>query len=193
MGAATQPNTRLARPVESAEVSDSAQYLTFVLASEVYALGILHIKEIIEFGDLTAVPMMPAFIRGVINLRGRVVPVVDLAARFNRTETQVTRRTSIIIVETVGAIDEEGYSETLDIGIMVDAVNEVVDIAGSDMEPPPSFGAGIRPDFIKGMARQATRFIVVLDVNRVLSVDEMVTLGQASSLPASAATPRDRI
>ena len=104
---------------------ETAQYLTFMLSGEVFALGILNIKEIIEFGNLTEVPMMPPFIRGVINLRGRVVPVVDLAARFGRGVTQVARRTSIVIIEVSNLVHtEEGdITETQDIGVMVDAVN----------------------------------------------------------------------
>jgi purine-binding chemotaxis protein CheW len=154
---------------------ESGQYLTFVLGGEVYALGILNIKEIIQYGDLTQVPMMPPFIRGVINLRGRVVPVVDLAARFGRGVTSVSRRTSIVIIE----MQQGDESESQSIGIMVDAVNEVVDIAASEIEPPPSFGAKIRPDFISGMAKQSGRFIIVLNLDKVLSMEEMVALGRS--------------
>ncbi|MFA5984702.1 MAG: chemotaxis protein CheW [Methylococcaceae bacterium] len=155
------------------------QYLTFMLAREVYALGILNIKEIIDYGSLTEVPMMPAFVRGVINLRGSVVPVIDLAARFGKAATQVAKRTGIVIVETWSGT--EGDEKKQDIGIIVDAVNEVVDISRQDIEPPPSFGTGIRPDFISGMAKQDGSFIILLNVNRVLSVDEMAQLSQASA------------
>jgi len=154
---------------------DSGQYLTFVLGGEVFALGILNIKEIIQYGDLTEVPMMPSFIRGVINLRGRVVPVVDLTARFNRGITNISRRTSIVIIELEQGDQEDAQS----IGIVVDAVNEVIDIAGVDIEPPPSFGAKIRPDFISGMAKKDGRFVIVLNLHQVLSIDEMLALGQS--------------
>jgi purine-binding chemotaxis protein CheW len=168
--------------------SGSDRYLTFVLGGEMYALPILDITEIMEFRALTVVPMMPPFLRGVINLRGRVVPVVDMAARFNRGLTQVARRTSIVIVETRGSQDDPGY----DMGIMVDAVNKVVHLAADDIEPPPAFGAGIRSDFISGMAKYDGEFIIVLDVSRVLSVDEMVQLGQSTfggpAVPAAAVT-----
>jgi purine-binding chemotaxis protein CheW len=157
---------------------ESGQYLTFVLSGEVYALGILNIKEIIQYGDLTEVPMMPSFIRGVINLRGKVVPVVDLAARFGKGGTNVSRRTSIVIIEMAVKEDDDG-SDAQSIGIMVDAVNEVVDIAAAEIEPPPAFGAKIRPDFISGMAKQTGRFIIVLNLDQVLSMDEMVALGQS--------------
>jgi purine-binding chemotaxis protein CheW len=157
--------------------AETAQYLTFVLGGEVYALGILNIKEIIQYGDLTEVPMMPSFIRGVINLRGRVVPVVDLAARFGKGVTNVSRRTSIVIVEM--ASEETGDpGDAQSMGIMVDAVNEVIDIAAAEIEPPPAFGAKIRPDFISGMAKQVGRFIIVLNLDQVLSLQEMTALGE---------------
>ena len=151
----------------------AGQYLTFVLGGEMYALGIFNIKEIIDYGNLTYVPMMPAFVRGVINLRGSVVPVVDLLARFGKGSTQIAKRTGIVIVETI-----DGSGRQQDIGIIVDAVNEVVEIAQSDIEPPPSFGAGIRPDFISGMAKRNGRFVILLDINRVLSIEEMANLSQ---------------
>jgi purine-binding chemotaxis protein CheW len=161
----------------------SSRYLTFRLGGELFALGILDITEIIEYRALTEVPMMPPFIRGVLNLRGRVVPVVDLAARFGRGPTQVARRTGIIIVETTdvnGADGEGGDRPGQDFGIVVDAVNEVMHFGADDIEPPPAFGAGIRSDFISGMAKRGGDFIIVLDVSQVLSVDEMVLLGRAS-------------
>ena len=151
--------------------SETQQFLTFVLGGEMYALGILNVKEIIEYGQLTEIPMMPASIRGVINLRGAVVPVVDLGARFGGRASQVQRRTCIVIVEV--AQDDE---TKLDIGIMVDAVSEVLEIARSEIEPPPSFGARIRADFIAGMGKVNGKFVIVLDIHRVLSVDEMAAL-----------------
>lgn len=157
---------------------ESGQYLTFMLSGEVYALAILNIKEIIQYGDLTEVPMMPPFIRGVINLRGKVVPVVDLAARFGKGITGVSRRTSIVIIEMAQG-DDDDPNDAQSIGIMVDAVNEVVDIAAAEIEPPPAFGTKIRPDFISGMANQGGRFIIVLNLEQVLSLDEMVALGQS--------------
>lgn len=155
------------------------QYLTFTLNSETYAVGILNIKEIIACDRLTEVPMMPAFIRGVINLRGKVMPVVDLLSRFGHGKTVLAKRTSIVIVETHGFSGD--YSgQVTDIGIMVDAVNEVVDIAEDMIEPTPNFGATIIPEFINGMAKQNEQFIVMLEVNSVLSVNELATLGKAT-------------
>lgn len=162
-------------PVEQ-QLADAGQYLTFTLDGEVYALGILNIKEIINYGYLTEVPMMPPFVRGVINLRGRVVPVIDLAARFGKGSSQIAKRTSIVIVETCA--DNCEADSRQDIGIIVDAVNEVANINRQDIEPPPSFGTGIRLDFISGMAKRDGRFIILLNVNRVLSVDEMASLSK---------------
>lgn len=161
-------------------VSETGQYLTFMLGGEVYALGILNIKEIIDYGDITSVPMMPSFIRGVINLRGRVVPVVDLSARFGRGATQIAKRTGIVIVETIHSGPENDEEIHQDIGIIVDAVNEVVEIGRKDIEPPPAFGARIRPDFISGMAKSNNRFIIILDTNQVLSIEEMAALSKTS-------------
>ncbi len=158
-------------------IAQPGQYLTFLLGGEAFAIGILNIKEIIDYGEVTEVPMMPEFIRGVINLRGRVVPVVDLASRFGRGSTQIAKRTGIVIVETSGAHDDMEEAQQ-DIGIIVDAVNEVVDINGQDIEPAPAFGARIRPDFINGMAKRDGHFIILLNVNRVLSVDEMAGLSK---------------
>ena len=155
-------------------IAKSGQYLTFILGHQLYAIGILNIKEIIDYGYLTEVPMMPNFVRGVINLRGSVVPVVDLLARFGKGVSQIAKRTGIVIVETRSDTEDAAQQ---DIGIIVDAVNEVIDINQDDIEPPPKFGAGIRPDFINGMAKRNDKFIILLNVDKVLSVDEMVSLG----------------
>ncbi len=158
------------------QTASAGQYLTFVLAGEVYALGILNIKEIIDYGQLTEVPMMPSFVRGVINLRGSVVPVVDLSARFGKGSTPIVKRTAIVIVETI----VQHLDTKQNVGIIVDAVNEVIEISQQDIEQPPSFGSGIRPDFINGMARRDNRFVILLNVDRVLSVEEMANLSKAA-------------
>lgn len=150
--------------------AERAQYLTFMLSGEVFAIGILAIKEIIEYGNLTKVPMMPACIRGVINLRGAVVPVMDLSARFGTGSAGVTKRTCIVIVE----IEAEG--EHRDVGVIVDAVNEVLEIAATEIEPAPAFGARICTDFISGIGKVNGRFVIVLNVDRVLSMEEMGAL-----------------
>jgi len=151
------------------------QYLTFMLAGEMFAIGILAIKEIIEYGHLTEVPMMPASVRGVINLRGAVVPVMDLQARFGRPASAVTKRTCIVIVELDSA------TESQVIGVMVDAVNEVLDLPASDIEPPPSFGAAIRRDFVCGMAKVRGNFVIVLDVANVLSIEDFSPLADLAA------------
>lgn len=158
-----------------------AQYLTFSLGGEMFGVGILNVKEIIEYGNLTEIPMMPTFIRGVINLRGAVVPVIDLAARFGGKATQVGRRTCIVIVE----VPDEDMRH--DIGIMVDAVSEVLEIPASEIEPPPSFGAKIRTEFIFGMGKIAGKFVILLEINKVLSIEEIALLTNVdASLDSSA-------
>ncbi len=162
-----------------AEGQDLQQYLTFMLGGEVFAIGILAIKEIIEYGQLTEVPRMPASIRGVINLRGAVVPVIDLSARFGKQATMVGKRTCIVIIEVRS--DLEDGETTQVVGVMVDAVNEVLDIPGDEIEPAPNFGAKIRADFIRGMGKVEGRFVIILNADRVLSVDEMAELASASA------------
>lgn len=150
--------------------AESAQYLTFLLGSEMFAINILNIKEIIEYGQLTEVPRMPSFIRGVINLRGSVVPVIDLSSRFSKSPASVTRKTCVVILEVV--FDGEQHI----VGVMVDAVNAVLDIETDQIEPAPAFGANIRSDFIAGMGKVNQKFVIILNVNRVLSMDEMSEL-----------------
>lgn len=162
--------------------SEPRQYLTFNLGGEMFGVETLSVKEIIEYGQVTAVPMMPPSIRGVINLRGAVVPVIDLKARFGGEPTRVTRRTCIVIIELLAADDHQV------VGIVVDAVSEVLEIAAADIEPPPSFGARIRADFISAMGKVAGRFVILLDMGRVLSVDELAALSDlAARQPALAA------
>ena len=170
MGALVKAGQQL--PAEQQAVAEQQQYLTFVLGGEMFAIGILCVKEIIEYGDLTVVPMMPECIRGVINLRGAVVPVVDLACRFGRRSTELTRRTCIVIVEV------EGEGERQDIGVIVDAVSEVLEIQDSQIEPAPAFGARIRTDFIHGMGKLDGKFVIILNVNTGLSPDDLALLGQ---------------
>lgn len=153
---------------------DQNQYLTFMLGGEVYAIGILRIKEIIEYGQLTEVPRMPEFIRGVINLRGAVVPVIDLGSRFGKQASSVSRRTCIVIIE-VQHEDEQHV-----VGVMVDAVNEVLDIPAAEVEPAPAFGSKIRTDFIRGMGKVDGKFVIILDVDHVLSMNEMAELAGAA-------------
>ena len=173
MGAIVRSEQQAGRmPAETSGEEEQNQYLTFLLGGEMFAIPILNIKEIIEYGSLTAVSLMPEFIRGVINLRGSVVPVVDLSVRFGRKTDAVTKRTCIVIIE----IESEG--EKQDVGVVVDSVSEVLEIHRADVEQTPSFGARIRSDFIRGMGKIGGKFVIILNVNRVLSIDEMATLGQ---------------
>jgi len=165
-------------PSQNFADDEQLQYLTFLLGGETFAIGILNIKEIIEYGNVTAVPMMPDFVRGVINLRGAVVPVIDLAMRFSRPPSPVTRRTCIVLIEV------EAEDEQYNIGVTVDAVNEVLEIPGTEIEPPPTFGAKIRSDFIGGMGKIDGKFVIILDADKVLSVDEMASLTSIDN-PAS--------
>lgn len=158
------------RIVVDATGGETHQYLTFSLGGEMFAVGILNVREIIEYGTLTEIPMMPPFIRGVINLRGRVVPVIDLAARFGGGQSQVGKRTCIVIVELVAG------EERRELGIIVDAVSEVLEIAKADIEPPPSFGAKIRADFIAGMGKVNGKFVIILRIDRALSSDDLSAL-----------------
>ncbi|WP_343733028.1 chemotaxis protein CheW [Duganella sp.] len=161
-----------------------SQFLTFMLDQDQYAVGILHIKEIIEYGSLATVPMMPDCVRGVINLRGAVVPVMDLSARFGRAPSAIGKRSCIVIVETAGAAGEGKQV----MGMLVDAVNAVVEIAATDIEPAPAFGTRIRPDFIAGMGKLPdqgrNRFVILLDLGRVLSSEEIVELARGSAAAA---------
>ena len=145
----------------------STQYLTFMLDTDVYGISILTVREIISYGDITRVPMMPDCIAGVINLRGSVVTVIDLALRFGTSPLAKTSRSSILIV------DVEYEEQKLEIGITVDVVNEVLDILPSQIEPAPAFGARIRTDFISGMAKLDDHLLVILAIENILSIAEL--------------------
>ena len=144
------------------------QFLTFVLNDETYGVGILHIREIIEYDNLTVVPLMPDFISGVINLRGNVVPVVNLARRFEHQAKEIGKRTSIVIIDIK---DTEG--DSIEVGMVVDIVNEVIELASSDIAAAPTFGAKIRTEFIQGMGKIDDKLMILLDVNHVLSITEL--------------------
>ena len=150
------------------------QFLTFVLNDEVYGINILNIKEIIDYGNVTKVPMTPDFIAGVINLRGSVVPVIDLAIRFSKPTSTKTKRSSVVILD----LEHEG--EDLEIGITVDVVNEVLDIVSGEIEPSPSFGTKIRTDFISGMGKVNNQLLVLLDIENILSIDELSIVNEVA-------------
>jgi len=147
---------------------EGRKFLTFLMANEKYGLEILKVREIIGMMDVTPVPTTPAFVRGVINLRGKVIPVVDLRLKFGMEAKQDTPRTCIIVVQLARAAQE------MIMGIIVDEVSEVLDIDQDQIEPPPSFGADIRTDFILGMGKVNERVVTMLDIDRVLSEREIV-------------------
>ena len=174
---AERQGTSASKPVATQNVVEDKQYLTFMLGGEMFSIGILSIKEIIWYANLTEVPMMPACIRGVINLRGAVVPVMDLSNRFGKPSTPVVKSTCIVIIEVPTA--NEGEHQAM--GVVVDSVQAVLEIPVSEIEPAPSFGAKIRPDFIEGIAKVNGKFVILLNVNQVLSMEEISQLGQVAS------------
>ncbi len=162
----------------------AGQYLTFFLRGEEYAAEILQVREIIEFRDLTTVPTTPTWIRGVINLRGSVVPVVDLAAKFGLPATEITKRSCVVIVD----VELDGDATVM--GVMVDRVNQVIDLVDEEIEPAPSFGTRIRTDCLLGMGKPGERIVLLLDVDRVLGVGELVSVS-ALEAPNGGATAGD--
>jgi len=168
---------------EAAKVMDQAvkamtnregKYLTFSLAGEEYGIGILKIKEIIGLMPITTVPRTPPFVKGVINLRGKVIPVVDLRLKFGMEEMGYTERTCIIVVEIAG----QGGSVL--IGIVVDSVSEVLNIKGGDIEETPTFGAKLDTDYILGMAKMNGGVKILLDIDKVLGAEEIAVLDKAA-------------
>jgi purine-binding chemotaxis protein CheW len=154
------------------QLEDTTQFLTFQSAGSTYALAVGAIKEIFECVELTAIPLMPDFILGVVNLRGAVVPVIDLSARLGLGSSAAGRRSAVVIVE----VTEEG--ERLDMGLLVDSVSGVVDLASPDLAPAPAFGASIRLDFIAALALIHGQMVAVLNLTHVLSVGEIAELAR---------------
>lgn len=157
------------------------QYLTFTLGEEVFALEIASVREVLEYTSITKVPRTPEYIRGVINLRGRAVPVVDVRLKFGMPATERTVNTCIIIVE----VDLEGESTVL--GALSDSVKEVMDIEPENIEPAPRIGTSIKADFIKGIGKHGEDFIILLDINKVFSEEELLQLSGAGAEPEAAA------
>jgi purine-binding chemotaxis protein CheW len=148
-------------------IIDTRQYLTFRLGEEVFALGVSNVREILEFTTVTRVPKTPEFMRGVINLRGSVVPVLDMRLKFGLTRTEKTVDTCIIVVE----VSFEG--ENTIIGALVDSVQEVFDLEADQIEPAPKIGTQLRTEFIKGMGKRDDHFIILLDIDKVFSSEEL--------------------
>jgi purine-binding chemotaxis protein CheW len=152
------------------DVSTTGQYLAFLLDNGEFAIDINSVREIIQYGHMTAVPLMPDFVRGVINLRGAVVPVIDLQARFGKAPAKVCKKTCIVI------FDSHRDGEKVELGLLVDAVSAVIDINENQIEPPPQFGGTVRREFIKGMGRVGEQFIIILEPQKALDVQEMAEL-----------------
>lgn len=153
------------------------QYLTFILSDEEYAINILLVKEIIGYDTVTTVPKTPQWIRGVINLRGNVVPVVDLAVRFGLGAAPVTKTSCIIILEW-----QLENRDTM-MGVVADSVSQVMDISAEDVQPVPAFGTCITVDYLQGMVQQGKKFAMLLNINKVLSAGEIARLDEAVIIP----------
>lgn len=151
----------------TAAITTSSQYLTFKLKDETFGLDISKVREVLDYTTITKVPRTPDFMRGVINLRGSVVPVVDLRLKLGMPETERSVNTCIIITE----VDMDGESVIL--GALADSVQEVLELEPEQIEPVPRLGTGMRTEFIKGMGKQADRFIIILDIDRVFSAQEI--------------------
>ena len=158
---------------EQNDDENALKFLTFFLAGESYGFSILRVKEIIEYGDVTSMPMMPEFICGAINLRGKAVPVIDLAGRLSLRTADISRRTCIIVIEL--HVNEE----MMNIGLMVDAVSRVIDFKPDEIERTPSLGGHIRTDFIEAMGKIDEQFVILLNIDNILSMNDLSTLSQA--------------
>jgi purine-binding chemotaxis protein CheW len=156
---------KLGPPVER-----KRQYLAFGLGGEAFAMDIGFVKEVIQYGELTAVPLMPPYIRGVLSLRGAMVPVLDLSVRFGRAPTEIALRSCVVILEVPS---QQG---PVVMGVIVENVSEVLELADSDIEPAPSFGKDARSEFLSGLGKLGGRFVILLDVKHVLSMDELAVL-----------------
>nr|WP_315464623.1 chemotaxis protein CheW [uncultured Rhodoferax sp.] len=146
------------------------QCLTFSIADELVAIDIRNVREIIQHASVAPVPMMPEFIRGVINLRGSVVPVIDMMSRFGMGRTPIAKRTSIIIYHS------ESQGENVELGLLVGAVSEVMDVSQRDIDDVPSFGTTVRRDYVRNLGRINDRFVPILDCDRALNMDNMAEL-----------------
>jgi purine-binding chemotaxis protein CheW len=152
---------------------DVQQYLTFMIRGEEYAMSLLEVKEIIEYDIVTQVPKMPEWVRGVINLRGNVVPVIDLAVKFRLAPSVAGKLTCIVITE----VQSGGQSTVM--GVMADSVCQVMDLKPQDIEEPPTFGTRIKVDFLLGMARSGKKFCLILDTEKMLSTEELIELPES--------------
>ncbi len=161
-----------------AGVVETTQYLTFKLDEEVFAVDIAKVREVLDFTSVTKVPRTPEFMRGVINLRGSVVPVVDLRLKFGLTKTEKTVNTCIIITEVT--VD----NETTVLGALADSVQEVIELESAQIEPAPKIGMRLKTEFIKGMGKQNERFLILLDIDKVFSTEDIALVQSTQSSAA---------
>jgi purine-binding chemotaxis protein CheW len=166
-----------------AQLGASTEYLTFFIAGEEYALSLEHVREVIPYDTVTRVPGMPEAVRGVTNLRGSVVPVVDLAIQFRLPAIPVTKRTCIVLVEATV------YEQPTLLGLMTEEVGQVLALAAGELLAAPAFGAPVRADFLLGLAPIGKKFALVLDIARVLSPEELLVGSALAAAPAAAAQP----
>lgn len=152
----------------------AGKYLTFILDNEEYGIALLKVKEIIGMMPITSVPQTPEYVKGVINLRGKVIPVTDLRLRFEMLAAEYNERTCIIVVEI------QGEETTIQVGIVVDAVSEVMNIKAEEVEEAPSFGTKVETDYILGMANMEGQVKILLDIDRVLTSEAMASIEQAA-------------
>jgi purine-binding chemotaxis protein CheW len=163
--------TEQTNAAETSEKTKAGKYLTFGLGEEQYGLEILKVREIIGLMSITAVPRTPEYVKGVINLRGKVIPIVCLRQKFQMEEVETTEETCVIVVDVHG----------MEMGIIVDKVSEVLDIAGDEIEDAPSFGASVNTDFIMGMGKSGDHVTILLDISQVLSNSEVSSIGAATN------------
>jgi purine-binding chemotaxis protein CheW len=164
-------------------LASSGQYLTFFVAGEEYAVNILKVKEIVQYDTVTTVPNTAAWIRGVTNLRGNVVPVIDLAVKFGLPESKVSKFSCIVITE----VSYQG--DRLTLGVMTDLVNQVLDFSENDVEVPPPFGTRVRIEYLLGMGMMGKKFCLILDIDKVLSADELVAVTDTTHAPGNGTIP----
>jgi purine-binding chemotaxis protein CheW len=172
------------------EQAPAQQFLSFRIGEDTCAVPILRVHEILQYEALTPVPHTPAFIRGVLNRRGSVLPVVDLAVKFGRPPSALTKWSCVVVLE-VAVEQGADEGETLLLGALVDAVEEVLDFGAGDIEPPPAFGAAVRLEYLEGLGKRGKHFVLLLDIDRVLSARELELSGAltAPQVPDAAPSP----
>jgi purine-binding chemotaxis protein CheW len=169
--------------MDTAANSEVNQFLTFVMENEQYAFRVSHVREVLTVPKLTKIPRMPDYMKGVVNIRGSVIPIIDLKKKFGMGDTQLTTDTAIIVVEI--CMENEGSeSEILHLGIFADSVKKVIAIQESEIEPPPKIGSKVKATFIEGMGHSENDFIVILNITEILSAEDYILLESAQEADA---------